>query len=111
MCHILLLLPIVALPVFVLLPWQEALLVYIGVTALSGVLYLLMWRDVRRPPSTGIEGMMGGIGTVFQLDRGKAKVFYHGEIWDAVSKEAITPGEEVEIVGFDEMKLFVRRKI
>jgi len=97
--------------VFVLLPWQEALLVYLGVTVLAGGLYVLMWRDIGRPPSTGIEGMMGGVGTVFQLDRGKAKVFYHGEIWDAVSKEAITPGEEVEIVGFDEMKLFVRRKI
>ena len=110
MCHILLLLPLLALPVFVLLPWQEAWLVYLGVTVLAGVLYRLMWRDIRRPPSTGIEGMMGGIGTVFQLDRGKAKVFYHGEIWNAVSKEPITTGEEVEIVGVDEMKLLVRRK-
>ena len=75
MCHILLLLPVLALPVFVLLPWQEALLVYLGVTVLAGVLYRLMWRDMRRAPSTGIERMMGGIGTVFQLDNGKAKVF------------------------------------
>jgi len=111
MCHIILLLPLLALPVFVLLPWQEALLVYLGVTVLSGVLYRLMWGDIRRSPSTGIEGMIGGIGTVFQLERGRAKVFYHGEIWDAVTKEPIIMGEEVEIVGFDEMKLLVRRKV
>jgi membrane-bound serine protease (ClpP class) len=70
-----------------------------------------MWGDIRRSPSTGIEGMIGGIGTVFQLERGRAKVFYHGEIWDAVTKEPIIMGEEVEIVGFDEMKLLVRRKV
>lgn len=110
MCHIILLLPLLALPVFVLLPWQEALLVYLGVTVLAGVLYRLMWRDMHRAPRMGIEGMVGGIGTVFQLDKGKAKVFYHGEIWDGVSREPITTGEEVEIVGFDDMKLLVQRK-
>lgn len=111
MCHIILLLPLLALPVFVLLPWQEALLVYLGVTVLAGVLYRLMWRDMHRAPRMGIEGMMGGIGTVFQLDKGKAKVFYRGEIWDVVSREPITTGEEVEIVGFEDMKLLVQRKV
>lgn len=38
-------------------------------------------------------------------------MFYHGEIWDAVTKEPIIMGEEVEIVGLDEMKLLVRRKV
>ena len=40
---------------------------------------------------------------------GKAKVFYQGEIWDAARNEPITTGEEVEIVGFDDMKLLVRK--
>lgn len=75
MCHIILLLPLLALPVFVLLPWQEALLIYLGVTVLSGVLYRLTWGDIRRPPSTGIAGMIGGIGTVFQLDKERRRCF------------------------------------
>ena len=38
-------------------------------------------------------------------------MFYQSEIWDAARNEPITTGEEVEIVGFDDMKLLVRRKV
>lgn len=54
---------------------------------------------------------MGGIGTVFGYGEGKTKIFYHGEIWEAVIKERISPGEQVEIIGFDRMKLVVRRQV
>ena len=63
------------------------------------------------PAADGIEGMMGGIGTVFGYGKGKTKIFYHGEIWEAVIKERISPGEQVEIIGFDRMKLVVRRQV
>jgi membrane protein implicated in regulation of membrane protease activity len=47
----------------------------------------------------------------FNSITGRRRYFYHGKIWDVVSKEPITTGEEVEIVGFDEMKLLVQRKV
>lgn len=109
MCHIFLLLPLFGLPLFLIFPWEEALPLYIGVCVLSVAFYWLLWRTMRRPPSTGIEGMMGGIGTVFRLSEGKTKVFYRGEIWDALSKEVMSLGERVEIIGFERMKLVVRR--
>lgn len=111
MCHIILALPILALPVFFILPREEAAFVYVGICVLSATLYWLIWRAMRRPPRTGIEGMMGGVGTVFLSGEGKPKLFYRGEIWDVVSNEALSLGERVEIVGFDRMKLIVRHRV
>lgn len=108
MCHIFLVLPILALPLFLILPWEEALALYAGICFLSAAFYWLIWRTMRRQAATGIEGMMGGIGTVFQCIEGKTKVFYRGEIWNAVSEEPIALGERVEIIGFDRLKLVVR---
>lgn len=108
MCHIFLVLPILGLPLFFILPWGEALVLYAGICVLSAAFYWLIWRTMRRQAATGIEGMMGGIGTVFQCSEGKTKVFYRGEIWNAVSKEPMSLGERVEIIGFDRLKLVVR---
>jgi len=110
MCHILLLLPIFGLPLFLILPWEEALPLYIGICFLSAAFYWLVWRTIHRRAATGIEGMMGGVGTVFQCSEGKTKMFYRGEIWNAVSKERMFLGERVEIIGFDRMRLVVRHR-
>jgi inner membrane protein len=110
MCHIFLVLPIIALPVFWFLPWQQAVLLYAAVCLVSGGFYWLMWGTMSRPAATGIEGMIGGIGTVFRYAEGKTKVFYRGEIWDAVSKDRMSPDERVEIIGVDRMKLVVRHR-
>ena len=110
MCHILLLLPIFALPLFLLFPWKEALLPYAAVCFLSAAFYWLIWRTMRRPATTGLEGMMGGTGTVIRCSEGQTKVFCRGEIWDAVCNEGMSLGERVEIIGFERMKLVVRRR-
>jgi membrane protein implicated in regulation of membrane protease activity len=93
------------------LPWEFALILYIAVTVVSAALYWLLWRTMQRPAATGIEGMMGGIGTVFRLSEGRMKVFYRGETWDARCSEATSLGERVEITGLDYMKLVVRRRV
>lgn len=110
MCHIFLLLPILALPVFLILPWQEAMVVYAGVCLFSAAFYWMTWRTIHRQARTGVEGMMGGIGTVFRSSDGKTKVFYHGEIWDAVGDETMSLGGQVEIIGVERMTLVVRRR-
>lgn len=110
MCHVLLILPILALPLFWLLPWAEALILYGLICFLSAAFYWLMWGTLRQRAATGIEGMMGGTGTIFRCGEGEMKMYYRGEIWDAVCKEAMSLGERVEIVGFAKMKLIVRRK-
>lgn len=110
MCHILLLLPILALAVFLILPWQEAMVIYAGVCLFSAAFYWMTWRTMHRQARTGVEGMMGGIGAVFRAGDGKTKVFYRGEIWDAVCDEMMSRGERVEIIGVERMTLVVRRR-
>jgi membrane-bound ClpP family serine protease len=68
-----------------------------------------MWKDFRRPATTGIEGMTGAKAEVIENGRGDLKVFVRGEIWDAVAKEDLSVGQRVEIIGVERMRLVVRR--
>lgn len=47
MCHLILLLPLLALPVFWLIPQSAAIPVYIAVLIVSGGAYYLAFRSVR----------------------------------------------------------------
>ncbi len=85
------------------------------IAVLSGSIVLLMGflvlRAQRLQPASGIEGMIGEIGEVRRVvdERGRAKVFVHGERWDATSEDEIHEGDEVEVVGVDGLRLRVRR--
>ena len=109
MCHLLLVMPFASLIVFWLLPFEEALAVYLAILAVCGVLYGLIWKAIRRPVATGIEGMIGGVGRVIQVGEKKAKIFYRGEIWDAASADPISVGDSVEITKVERMTLMVRK--
>lgn len=69
-----------------------------------------------RKVTVGKEGLIGEAAEVLEDIKGQAagwstgKVFIHGEIWQAISKEVIKKGEEVEVTGFDKMKLLVKAK-
>jgi len=103
-------LPVLALPLFWFLPWQEALTLYAAVCFVSGGFYWLVWSAMHKPAATGIEGMMGGTATIFRCGEGKIKVYYRGEIWDVVTTDRLSAGERVEIIGLERMKLVVRRR-
>ncbi|MBI2358066.1 MAG: hypothetical protein HYV04_04030 [Deltaproteobacteria bacterium] len=112
MCHIVFVLPFVGLILFWLMPFEQALIFYSFLLLVSAVVYWLMWKDMRRPAATGIEGMVGGRAEVIQNGNGALKVFFRGEIWDAVSHDDVPVGEKVEIVGtrrMEKMRLLVRR--
>jgi len=109
MCHILFLIPFFAPILFFFLPFGQALLLYCFILIFCSILFWLIWKDFRRPVTTGIEGMIGGVGKVMRNGRKAAKVFYKGEIWDAICAEDVSIGEPVEITGLERMKLIVRR--
>ena len=111
MCHILLLMPFASLIVFWLLPFEQALPIYLIILATSAVLYWLIWKAFRRPVATGIEGMIGGVGKVIQIGEKTAKIFYKGEIWDAFSADQISLGDSVEIARVERMTLIVRKVV
>ena len=65
---------------------------------------------MRRPATTGIEGMTGSKAQVVSKTKDGVKVLLRGELWDAMCSEGLSLGETVQIVGLERMKLVVRRK-
>jgi len=109
MCHLLLLMPFVSLAVFWFLPFEEALGIYLVTLAVCAFLYWLIWKAVRSPVATGIEGMIGGVGHVIQIGKQSAKIFYKGELWDAESADPLSVGDSVEIARVERMTLIVHK--
>lgn len=109
MCHVLWMLPIFGLPLFWVLDFSVALPVYLGMLALSGVVMLLTIRSLRQPPSSGIEGMRGGIAEVVETIRTRGRVRYHNELWYAAAREPIEVGTVVRIVGNKGLCLVVEK--
>jgi membrane protein implicated in regulation of membrane protease activity len=79
MPHIFMLMPLVALLLFVFLPWQGALALYIPIAIGS----LAVARKVM--PASGPETMIGDQAVVTAVGSQQAKVHYRGEIWRTVS--------------------------
>lgn len=56
---------------------------------------------------TGAQGLIGEIGVAQTPLLPEGKVFVHGELWDAVSSANIPAGENVVILGINELQLRV----
>ena len=94
------------------LPPKEALLLDSVIVVFWGIFLRLLWKDKRRRVTTGIEGMIGSNAEVIERSNGTLKVFFRGEIWDAVSSEDLSVRERVEILGIhreERMKVRVGR--
>jgi membrane-bound serine protease (ClpP class) len=53
------------------------------------------------PHQLGMEALVGRGGTVVSWDDGTGTVRVNGSLWTARSRAALSPGDEVEVVGFD----------
>jgi membrane-bound serine protease (ClpP class) len=60
-------------------------------------------------PTTGMEGLIGEIGTVSTPIALEGKVAIHGEFWNAISDQRIEAGEKVQVIGVVNLKLKVRK--
>lgn len=76
--------------------------------ATVGFLTYMALRMRQAPVRTGREGLVHEIGTARSPIAPRGKVFVHGEIWDAVSEEPVSPGEPVEVVAVRNLTLAVR---
>lgn len=111
MCHVLLLLPFIALLLFFLLPPVQATFISVPLFLVFLWLAWVAWKDMRRPVPMGIEGLMGVKAQVVSKTREGAKVLLRGELWDAVSDDELAVGDTVKVARFERMKLLVRREI
>jgi len=108
MCHLILFMPVFALPVFWLLPMAAALTVYAVVTGLSLWLYYFAWRAMRVRSICGREGLLGARGVVTNTAVRPIRVRVKSEDWGAESSETLRPGDRVEVVAVQGLRLRVR---
>lgn len=110
MCHLILLLPVVALPMFWLLPLRVAAPIYGVVLVLAVAAYVMALRAMRRPITAGPEALLHAVGSVRSVERGLAWVWVESEQWAArCSDGALAVGDAVEVIGRDGLVLRVRR--
>ena len=109
MCHLLLLLPILALPVFWLWPLEVAGPVYAVIAAASLAIYAFTIKAMRLPVRTGKEEMLHSTGRIIDMpDARTIWVRVHDERWRARSpRGGLHAGDRVRVVGMDGMTLVV----
>ncbi len=109
MCHIILLMPVLAIPLFWFLPLLVAVPVYGVILVASGWVYYLAIRVMRRPVGTGIEALIHSTGEVVGKKEGDLfRVRVQSEIWNAESTDNLRPGDCIEVISVKGLRLKVR---
>jgi membrane-bound serine protease (ClpP class) len=83
----------------------------IAVIAIILAVGYVVARDRRRAAQTGAEGLVGEVGEVREpiAPGTPGRVFIHGEIWRAVSDEAIGAGSRARVTAVRGLQIEVRR--
>jgi membrane-bound serine protease (ClpP class) len=84
-------------------------IIIMGAGVLSFLLAWIVFKALRKRPTTGGEGLIGEKGTVLSAISGQGEVFVHGEIWKAMSEEEIQEGDVIEVTRVDGLVLTVRK--
>ena len=110
---ILMLLPLIALPVFWYLPLRQAIALYAISVLIAGVMHWLMHSAKKRPVVTGAESLIGkDAEVVSRSDRYRTsyQVRVKNELWSADSEEDLESGETVIITAVKGNRLSVKHK-
>jgi len=84
-----------------------ALAVSIPLGIITAFLMTLALRAHRNKVVTGVQGLIGEVGTAQGILAPLGKVFVHGEIWDAVSSSPVPAGSKVVVQKVDGLRLEV----
>ncbi len=113
MCHLILLMPVLGLPIFWLMPLSSAIPSYIVIVLISAFLYWLITRAMRKPIQDGFQSLIGTEAEVISKQAlahsAKYLVRAQGELWSAYSTDALQPGEQVNIVAVKGIGIVVER--
>jgi len=109
MCHVLLALPLLALPVFWVFPIAVAAPIYSAVIALAGTVYWYAMRAMRQPLQNGVEGMIGEFGLVVECHGREALIRARNELWQATSDVPLCKADRVRVYAVEHMTLQVRK--
>lgn len=109
MCHLILLLPLFGLPLFWIWPFELALPSYLAVLLLSGWVYWYAIAAMRRQVVIGPETLLHSQGEVVSRVADGLRIRVQSELWGADGDEALKPGDAVEVVGIEGLRLRVKR--
>jgi membrane-bound serine protease (ClpP class) len=113
MCHLILLMPVLTLPIFWLMPLSLAIPIYTIISLITAMFYWLIAKSMRKQPETGSEGLIGATGEVVSKlgpeNHAKYLVRSQGELWSANSPDLLRTGETVSISAVEGIRLMVRR--
>ena len=110
MCHLVLALPLLALPVFWLLPLDAAIPLYGATLAVTAGVYLLAVIAMRKPVCTGADDLLRAVGTVRAVRGNALTVWVKSELWSAEDgNDAMAVGDAVEVLAVDGLNLRVRK--
>jgi membrane-bound serine protease (ClpP class) len=87
--------------------WSTAIGLALPFSAITVFLLTIAARARRNKVETGVEGMIGLVGTAITSLAPEGKVFVHGEYWDAVAVRPADAGAHVKITAIDGLKLTV----
>ena len=71
-------------------------------------LAIVVYRVLRKKPTTGMEGMIGQMGTAIERLDQTGRISVKGEIWYAESSSRLSKGDKVEITGVSGLVLLVK---
>lgn len=89
----------------VLVPAVAALAIF------GGIVVLAVGRSLLLPYQSGVDELVGSVGTATTPIGPKGIVFIRGEYWNVASGESIPEGDLVEVVSVEGLKLRVRRAV
>jgi membrane-bound serine protease (ClpP class) len=89
------------------LSWGVLLPTLAVVSGFFAGLAALVFKSQISKPRTGTKGLMGEIGVVKKDLDPEGKVFVHGELWNAFSKNPIREGAKIRVVRMENLVLEV----
>jgi membrane protein implicated in regulation of membrane protease activity len=105
------LLPLIGLIVFWLLPLSSAIPVYLVILLVSGVLYWVTARAMRKRAKYDLTSLIGTEARVVSMSGIRGNIQYvvevHGELWNARSRDELLPDDTVKILSADGLTLQV----
>lgn len=89
------------------LSWKVLVPTLTFVSGFFVVISGLVFKSQLSKPRTGASGLLGEIGVVKKPILQEGKVFVHGELWNAISKDPIEKGVKVRVVKVENLVLEV----
>lgn len=110
MCHLLLLLPVLALPVFWIWPLGIALPLYAAAAGIALAVYALALKAWRTPVVNGTQVLLGATGRVVRVGERDVTLWVGSELWSAdIDGAPLALGDEAVVVAIDRLRLTVRK--